>query len=104
MKIKQHLDLLCTYALNIFVRIFEMNTKLTLKLNESVIAKAKTYAKAKGTSLSGLIENYLQKITDEKKSKRDTTPLVKSLSGIIKLPKNYNEKKAYADYLNKKYN
>jgi hypothetical protein len=80
-----------------------MDTKLTLKLSEDVIEKAKEYAKSKKTSLSVLIENYLQKLTNEKESKKTITPLVKSLSGVIKLPKNYNDKKDYTDYLTTKY-
>ena len=80
-----------------------MDTKLTLKLNEDIIEKAKEYAKSKKTSLSDLVENYLQKLTNEKKSKNTITPLVKSLSGIINLPKDYNHKKDYADYLTNKY-
>ena len=80
-----------------------MDTKLTLKLNEDIIAKAKEYAKEKKTSLSDLIENYLQKLTNDKKSKKTITPLVKSLSGIINLPKDYNDKKDYTDYLTNKY-
>ncbi|MFN5182670.1 MAG: DUF6364 family protein [Bacteroidota bacterium] len=80
-----------------------MDTKLTLRLDEEIIEKAKAYAKSKKTSLSGLIENYLQKITSDKKSKKSITPLVKSLSGVINLPKDYNNKKDYSDYLVKKY-
>lgn len=80
-----------------------MDTKLTLKLDEDVIEKAKEYAKLKNTSLSALIENYLQKITSEKKGKRKITPLVKSLSGIIDLPADYDHKKDYTDYLMRKY-
>jgi dsDNA-specific endonuclease/ATPase MutS2 len=80
-----------------------MDAKLTLKLDDNVIEKAKEYAKSKNTSLSALIENYLQKITSEKKGKRKITPLVKSLSGIIDLPADYDHKKDYADYLMRKY-
>ncbi|MDO9000346.1 MAG: DUF6364 family protein [Bacteroidota bacterium] len=80
-----------------------MDTKLTLKLNEDIIEKAKEYAKAKKTSLSDLIENYLQKLTSDNKSNNSITPLVKSLSGIINLPKDYNDKKDYTDYLTNKY-
>jgi dsDNA-specific endonuclease/ATPase MutS2 len=80
-----------------------MDTKLTLKLDEDVIEKAKNYAKSRKTSLSYLIENYLQKLTSNKKSKRKITPVVKSLSGVVKLPRNYNVKKEYTDYLIKKY-
>ena len=81
-----------------------MDTKLTLKLNEDIIEKAKEYAKSKKTSLSDLIENYLQKLTSDKKSKKTITPLVKSLSGIISLPEDYDDKKDYTEYLTNKYN
>jgi hypothetical protein len=36
-----------------------MNSKLTLKLNSEVIARAKSYAKKRNTSLSKMIESYL---------------------------------------------
>lgn len=66
-----------------------MDSKLTLKLDQSVIAKAKIYAKAKKISVSKLIENYLHHITERPSDKKEEiTPTVKSLSGIIKLPKN----------------
>jgi dsDNA-specific endonuclease/ATPase MutS2 len=80
-----------------------MDSKLTLKLDQEVIEKAKDYAKSKKTSLSALIENYLQKITEDKKDKRKITPLVKSLSGVIDLPLDYECKNDYADYLMNKY-
>jgi hypothetical protein len=80
-----------------------MDTKLTLKLNEDIIEKAKEYAKEKKTSLSDLIENYLQKLTNDKKSNKAITPLVKSLSGVISLPKDDDGKKDYTDYLTNKY-
>lgn len=80
-----------------------MNTKLTLKLDEDIIEKAKDYAKLKKTSLSSLIENYLQKITSEKRSRKKITPIVQSLSGIVDLPEEYDHKKDYSDYLTRKY-
>jgi hypothetical protein len=80
-----------------------MDSKLTLKLEQSVIEKAKIYAKRQRTSLSRLIENYLLTITDEKGAHEKITPLVRSLSGIIDLPNDYDHKHDYADYLTKKY-
>jgi len=80
-----------------------MDTKLTLKLNETVIGKAKGFAKKQNTSLSRLIENYLLSITDAQEANDEITPLVKSLSGIIDLPKNADHKKAYTDFLIEKY-
>jgi len=80
-----------------------MDTKLTLKLEQDIIEKAKGYAKLRKTSLSKLIENYLQKITDQPDENEKITPLVKSLTGIISLPENFDHKKPYADYLISKY-
>ncbi|WP_243718057.1 DUF6364 family protein [Pedobacter changchengzhani] len=40
-----------------------METKLTLKLNQRMIEKAKHYASTKKLSLSRLVENYLSALT-----------------------------------------
>ena len=80
-----------------------MDTKLTLKLDENIIAEAKLYAKSKQISLSVLIENYLKKLTTEKKSEEEITPLVKSLSGVIDLPDDFNARNSYTNHLIKKY-
>ena len=80
-----------------------MDTKLTLKLDQKVIESAKVYAKKKQTSVSAMVENYLQKVTSKSTQTTKISPLVESLSGIIDLPKNFNPKKDYGDYLNKKY-
>lgn len=87
-----------------------MNTKLTLNVDKEIIEKAKSFAKSRNTSLSSLIENYLQRITDENPVVRlkdepnpTITPLVKSLSGIIDVPEGFDRKKAYVDHLADKY-
>ncbi len=80
-----------------------MDTKLTLKLEQTIIERAKDYAKSHKTSLSKLIENYLLNITNEKSKEEKITPLVKSLSGIINLPQGIDEKKGYSDFLMNKY-
>jgi len=79
-----------------------MDTKLTLKLNESVIERAKQYAKENNVSLSRMIENYLQAVTIRKKNKIKISPLVESLTGVIELKKMDN-KKDYTDFLSQKY-
>ena len=79
-----------------------MDSKLTLKLNDSVIAKAKQYAKEHNISLSRMIENYLTAITESKKTKTKISPLVKNLTGVVELDdKEY--RKDYTDFLSKKY-
>ncbi len=80
-----------------------MDTKLTLRLNDSVIERAKTYAKSHKISLSKMIEAYLDCLTQEPDKEESITPLVESLSGVMELPADYDHKKEYGDYLNNKY-
>jgi hypothetical protein len=79
-----------------------MDTKLTLKLNSDIIEQAKTYAKKKNTSLSKLIESYLGLLIDPNE-KQEVTPLVKSLSGVIDLPKDFDHKTNYRKHIINKY-
>lgn len=79
-----------------------MDTKLTLKLDHVIIEQAKLYAQEKNTSLSKLIESYLGKLVEQHNA-HDVTPLVKSLSGVIDLPKNYDAEKEYKKHVLNKY-
>lgn len=79
-----------------------MDTKLTLKLNKSIIDRAKEYAKGRNISLSKMIENYLQAVTNERESKMEASPLVESLIGVLKTQSN-SYKKDYTDHLSDKY-
>lgn len=79
-----------------------MNTKLTLNINQNVVEDAKTYAKENHVSLSKLIENYLHSLTKKNKKKHKTTPLVESLTGVIKL-NDKDHKAEYLNYLEEKY-
>ena len=80
-----------------------MNAKLTLKLDSTVIAKAKRYAKKRNTSLSKMIESYLDSVTQPGSSGIEITPLVNSLSGVIDLPADYDYRKDYNNYLGQIY-
>ena len=65
-----------------------MNTKLTLTIDQSVIERAKKYARKKERSLSDLIENYLKALTTEEFSKQgELSPKVKSLNSECKASK-----------------
>ena len=79
-----------------------MDTKLTLKLEESVIVKAKKYAKNHNISLSRLIESYLQIVTTKNENNIEISPLVKNLTGVIELEEN-DFQKEYTHFLSKKY-
>lgn len=83
-----------------------MDTKLTLKLKESVIERAKKYASDKKTSLSKLIENYLDSLTSEQGDDFEISPFVKSISSGKSIPSNVDykkERKEYIDFLDKRY-
>jgi hypothetical protein len=81
-----------------------MDTKLTLSIDKSIIEEAKKYARKRNTSLSNLIENYLVSVTEKSKGEtNEITPLVKSLSGVLKLDNQAKHKKMYGDYLANKY-
>ncbi|GIZ10107.1 DUF6364 family protein [Flavobacterium sp. UMI-01] len=81
-----------------------MDTKLTLKLDQEVIEKAKQYAAEKKVSLSRIIENYLNSLTSEKTTNDiQISPFVKSLSSGINIPADYDYKKDRADYLDQKH-
>lgn len=81
-----------------------MDTKLTLKLNQDVIEKAKLYASEKKLSLSRLVENYLNSLTSEKTNDDlQISPFVKSLSSGVKIAADYDYKKDRADYLEQKH-
>jgi len=81
-----------------------MNTKLTLTIEQTIIEKAKKYANGERRSLSDIVENYLKAITKEDTNERfDLTPIVKSLKGTFKAPKNINYKKELSKRLMDKY-
>jgi hypothetical protein len=87
----------------LYVKIKIMDTKLTVRLNDKVIKRAKIYARSHKVSLSKMIESYLDSVTKEKGNEIEITPLVESLSGVVHLPDDYDYKKNYADYLQAKY-
>ena len=84
-----------------------MDTKLTLKLNQEVIEKAKQYAADKKLSLSRLIENYLNSLTSENSNKDELeiSPFVKSITAGTKssIPNDFDYKKERGDYLEHKH-
>ncbi|PKQ44035.1 DUF6364 family protein [Confluentibacter flavum] len=84
-----------------------MDTKLTLKLNQKIIEKAKVYASQKKVSLSRLIENYLDSITRlDKNDEFEISPFVKSISSGKSMSDDRNWKdlrEDYTEYLDQKY-
>ena len=81
-----------------------MDAKLTLKLKDDSISRAKKYVSSIGTSLSAIVEDFFDGLTlHEQPSEFNYSPLVNELSGIIQLDENYDYKSDYASYLEHKY-
>ena len=60
-----------------------MQNKLTLRLDESLIKRAKVYAKKNNKSLSQVVADYFQLLT--RKTENTEVPVItQSLTGIIK--------------------
>ncbi len=80
-----------------------MDSKLTLNVNKEIIEQAKEYAKSHKISLSHLIESYLSSLVANQSQDNEITPLVRSLSGVIELDKNFDYKEHHTNYLLEKY-
>ena len=62
-----------------------MNTKLTLRLEDHLIASAKEYSAQTGKSVSRIVSDFFVIIKNEKlKDINPITPTVQSLKGILK--------------------
>ncbi|GAB5552088.1 MAG: DUF6364 family protein [Saprospiraceae bacterium] len=68
-----------------------MSNKLTLSIDQVVIAEAKEYAKSEGKSLSNIVEEYLKSLSSNEHSdqKKISLKIVKELKGSIKMPKDF---------------
>lgn len=81
-----------------------MNTKLTLTIEKEIIEQAKIYAKNQNRSLSNIIESYLIMLTKkQEKPKEKLNPIVESLKGSFKMPKDMDYKKELRSRLEEKY-
>lgn len=80
-----------------------MTTKLTLTVDDSVIKKAKSYAKNTGRSLSALIESYLETLTGEVEDRQQISPKLKKIAGAVKLPPDFDEETELRAYFENKH-
>jgi len=79
-----------------------MKNKLTLRLDDSLIRRAKKYAKQHQTSVSQMVADYFALMETEQPAKdRSLPPITASLAGILK-DKDIREDD-YKDYLEQKY-
>ena len=79
-----------------------MQTKLTLRLEDQLIERAKTYAAQAGKSVSQLVAEYFTLLTAQKiKARTPATPITQSLRGLLRESK--LDEKDYKKYLEGKH-
>ena len=76
--------------------------KLTLSVDEGVVERAKQFATNNGTSVSKLVEQYLDSVSTPP-DLSSLPPNLRSLVGIVKAPPDLDVRKEYRDYLAKKH-
>jgi hypothetical protein len=61
-----------------------VNTKLTLRLDEDLIRRAKDYADRSGKTVSGLVADYFTVLTGDAPAEPYISPRVRGLLGALK--------------------
>ena len=80
-----------------------MTTKLTLSINEETVQRAKRISRKRGKSISKMVEEYLNAISDrDEQEKSVITKMDEILNGKITNPQ-VDWKKEKAAHLKKKY-
>jgi Family of unknown function (DUF6364) len=59
-------------------------SKLTLSVDEAVVARAKRWAKARGTSISKMVEAYLSAVAEPPVRESADTPILRSVRGVLR--------------------
>ncbi len=77
-----------------------MQTKLTLRLEEQLIERAKAHAKKRGKSVSQMVADYFA-LLDRDDQPETLPPLTRSLHGVLK--DTAVEEDTYREYLEEKY-
>jgi hypothetical protein len=60
-----------------------MTTKLTLRLDDRVINKAKKTARTRGVSLSRMVEDYFKSVVDQESQEVRESPVLYEVSGVL---------------------
>lgn len=79
-----------------------MQTKLTLRVEEGVVRKAKRLARQRGTSISRIFGEFISNQV-ESHTNEDFPPITSSMIGVIRRPELTVEEKEYKKYLEEKY-
>ena len=63
--------------------MIRMMSKVTLSIDPAVVVRAKRYAKRRGVSVSSLVEEYLDLVSEPPRSGPEP-PVLRSLRGVLK--------------------
>ena len=82
--------------------------KLTLYVNDEIIERAKKYADNQGTSVSDLVEQYLDEVSRKDNPVddcdiRELPHLFSQFYGVISLPDDFDEKREAVEHRIKKH-
>ncbi len=80
-----------------------MNTKLTLNIEDSVIRKAKAFARSRNKSLSKLVEQYLGFVTDNMAISPTISDRIRAISDNLEMDPKLNYDDLKEQYLQEKY-
>lgn len=81
-----------------------MTTKLTLRLNDRVIQRAKKKARSRGVSLSRMVEDYFRSVADQEAHEVRESPVLYEVAGVLSGKEGPTELRArYRKHLAEKY-
>ena len=63
--------------------VYDMNTKLTLRMDEDLVQKAKIEARRRGKSVSRMVAEYFDSLGPRPRTSRTLPPVTSSLIGIL---------------------
>jgi len=75
--------------------------KLTLSVDGDVTERAKRYAKARGTSVSSLVQTFLDGLSASSPTRRALSPITRRLYGALRGSR--ASRREYLDHLARKY-
>ena len=81
-------------------------SKLTLMVPTEIVAMAEEQARRENTSISAMFVNFVKsknRILSEQRARREIAPITKSLTGIVKLPEDFDERDFMTDILSEKH-
>jgi len=81
--------------------LYVMTTKLTLRMDKDLVAKAKHEAKHRGKSVSGMVADYFAALGEEVQPADMVPPVTASLFGVLKKASVTEED--YREHLKDKY-